>query len=153
MHRSLDSQLKAQRAPLKEALIELVRIPSVCDEGAGGFPFGPAVDRALRKALEIAAGVGFRVHYGEGGYYGYAEVGDGPEMLGILGHLDVVPPGNPGDWASHPFGPVERDGMLFGRGTQDDKGPTLAALFAVKALLDAGVTFNKRVRFIFGTDE
>ncbi len=153
MHRSLDSQLKAQRAPLKEALIELVRIPSVCDEGAGGFPFGPAVDRALRKALEIAAGVGFRVHYGEGGYYGYAEVGDGPEMLGILGHLDVVPPGNPEDWASHPFGPVERDGMLFGRGTQDDKGPTLAALFAVKALLDAGVTFNKRVRFIFGTDE
>lgn len=153
MHRSLDSQLKAQRAPLKEALIELVRIPSVCDEGAGGVPFGPAVDRALRKALEIAGGLGFRVHYGEGGYYGYAEVGDGPEMLGILGHLDVVPPGNLEDWASHPFDPVERDGMLFGRGTQDDKGPTLAALFAVKALMDAGVTFNRRVRFIFGTDE
>ena len=44
-------------------------------------------------------------------------------------------------------------GMLYGRGTQDDKGPLLAALFAVKALMDAGVKFNKRVRFIFGTDE
>ena len=43
--------------------------------------------------------------------------------------------------------------MLYGRGTQDDKGPLLAALFAVKALMDAGVKFNKRVRFIFGTDE
>ena len=43
--------------------------------------------------------------------------------------------------------------MLYGRGTQDDKGPLLATLFAVKALLDAGVKFNKRVRFIFGTDE
>ncbi|PWB51162.1 MAG: hypothetical protein C3F13_14980, partial [Anaerolineales bacterium] len=36
---------------------------------------------------------------------------------------------------------------------QDDKGPLLAALFAVKALLDAGVKLNKRVRFIFGADE
>jgi predicted dipeptidase len=43
--------------------------------------------------------------------------------------------------------------MLYGRGTQDDKGPLLASLFAVKALMDAGARFNKRVRFIFGTDE
>lgn len=153
MFSSLDIHLKAQREPLKNALAELVRIPSVCDEGAEGFPFGPAVDRALREALEIADGLGFRVHYGEGGYYGYAEVGEGPEMLGILGHLDVVPAGNLDDWASHPFEPVEREGLLYGRGTQDDKGPTLAALFAIKALMDAGVTFNRRVRFIFGTDE
>ncbi len=153
MLKSLGPQLEAQSASLKEALVELVRIPSGCDENAAGFPFGPNIDRALRKALEIAAGLGFRIHYGEGGYYGYAEIGEGPEMLGILGHLDVVPAGNVEDWASDPFDPIERDGMLYGRGTQDDKGPLLAALFAVKALLDAGVTFNKRVRFIFGTDE
>ena len=74
-------------------------------------------------------------------------------MLGILGHLDVVPPGKLEDWERDPFDPVEKDGMLYGRGTQDDKGPLLASLFAVKALMDAGVKFNKRVRFIFGTDE
>jgi succinyl-diaminopimelate desuccinylase len=43
--------------------------------------------------------------------------------------------------------------MLYGRGAQDDKGPMLAALFAAKGLIDAGVVFDKRVRFIFGTDE
>ncbi len=74
-------------------------------------------------------------------------------MLGILGHLDVVPPGKLEDWEHDPFDPFEKDGMLYGRGTQDDKGPLLASLFAVKALMDAGVKFNKRVRFIFGTDE
>lgn len=153
MHPLPGSHLKAQHAPLKEALVELVRIPSVCDEGAEGYPFGPAVDCALRKALEIAGRLGFRVHYGDGGYYGYAEVGEGRELIGILGHLDVVPAGNLEDWAFAPFDPVEHNGMLFGRGTQDDKGPLLAALFGVKALLDAGVGFNKRVRFIFGTDE
>ena len=73
--------------------------------------------------------------------------------MGILGHLDVVPPGNLNDWDHDPFDPIESDGMLYGRGTQDDKGPMLAALFAVKALLDAGVKFNRRIRFIFGTDE
>jgi succinyl-diaminopimelate desuccinylase len=149
----LSPHLEAQQASLKAALIELVRIPSVCNEGDGRCPFGAAVDQALRKALQIASDLGFRTHYGDGGYYGYAEVGEGAEMVGVLGHLDVVPPGNLEDWERDPFDPAEADGMLYGRGTQDDKGPLLAALFAVKALLDAGVKFNKRVRFIFGTDE
>jgi succinyl-diaminopimelate desuccinylase len=153
MLKNIGFHLAAQQEPLKAALIELVRIPSVCDEGDGGYPFGEAVDQALRKALQIAGELGFRTRYGEGGYYGYAEVGEGEEMLGILGHMDVVPPGKLGDWERDPFDPVEMDGMLFGRGAQDDKGPVLAALFAVKALMDAGVKFNKRVRFIFGTDE
>jgi predicted dipeptidase len=150
---SLSPHLAAQHAPLKAALSDLVSIPSVCAEGEGGYPFGAAVDQALRATLRIAGELGFRTHYGEGGYYGYAEVGSGTEMLGVLGHLDVVPPGNLADWDRDPFDPVEMDGLLYGRGTQDDKGPLLAALFAVKALMDAGVEFNKRVRFIFGTDE
>jgi acetylornithine deacetylase/succinyl-diaminopimelate desuccinylase-like protein len=143
------NHLEAQHAPLKTALIELVRLPSVCDEGAGGYPFGAAIDQALRQALRIAGDLGFKTHYGDGGYYGYAEIGAGAEMLGILGHLDVVPPGKLEDWANDPFDPVEKDGMLYGRGTQDDKGPMMAALYAVKALMQAGVKFNKRVRFIF----
>ena len=150
---NLSEHLAAQHAPLKAALSELVRIPSVCAEGADGYPFGAAVDQALRKALQIAGDLGFRTHYGDGGYYGYAEIGEGAEMVGVLGHLDVVPPGKLEDWQAGPFDPVEVEGMLYGRGTQDDKGPLLAALFAVKALMDAGVKFNKRVRFIFGTDE
>jgi len=153
MHATLDHHLEAQQTPLKRALIELVRIPSVCDEGGGGYPFGEAIDQALRRALQIAGDLGFQTRYGDGGYYGYAEVGDGAEMLGILGHLDVVPAGSLGDWTTNPFEPVERDGMLHGRGTQDDKGPLLATLFAVRALMDAGVKFNRRVRFIFGADE
>jgi predicted dipeptidase len=150
---SLSPHLAAQHAPLKAALSELVRVPSVCAEGEGGYPFGAGVDQALRVTLRIAGDLGFRTYYGDGGYYGYAEIGEGVELLGVLGHLDVVPPGKLADWAHDPFEPVEADGLLYGRGTQDDKGPLLAALFAVKALLDAGAKFNKRVRFIFGTDE
>ena len=149
----LTPYLEPQQEPLKRTLAELVRVPSVCEEGAVGTPFGEAIDQALRRTLHIAAELGFRTHYGDEGYYGFAEIGEGQEMLGILGHLDVVPPGKLEAWEYGPFEPVEKDGMLYGRGTQDDKGPLLASLFAVKALMDAGVRFNKRVRFIFGTDE
>jgi len=150
---NIDSHLAAQQEPLKKTLVELVRIPSVCDEGAGGYPFGEPIDRALHKTLQVAGELGFRTKYGDGGYYGFAEVGEGAEMLGILGHVDVMPPGKLADWDLAPFDPLEKDGMIYGRGTQDDKGPVVAALYAVKALMDAGVKFNKRVRFIFGTDE
>jgi succinyl-diaminopimelate desuccinylase len=153
MRAAIAAHLEAQREPMKAALVELVRIPSVCDEGGGGTPFGTAVDQALRRVLQIAGELGYRTQYGEDGYYGYAEIGTGEEMVGILGHIDVVPPGKLEDWNRPPFEPVEDDGMLYGRGAQDDKGPICACLFAVKALADAGVQLHKRVRFIFGTDE
>ena len=57
------------------------------------------------------------------------------------------------DWKSDPFTVNYRDGKAYGRGVQDDKGPTLTAVYAVKALLDEGFTPNYRLRFIFGTDE
>ncbi len=128
MQENLTSHLAAQQEPLKKALIELVRIPSVCDESPAGTPFGEAIDQALRKALQVAGDLGFKTHYGDG-YYGYAEVGEGKEMLGILGHLDVVPPGKLSDWERDPFDPVEMDGMIYGRGTQDDKGPLAGFAF------------------------
>jgi succinyl-diaminopimelate desuccinylase len=153
MRANFTQYLEAQRTPMKEAVIELVRIPSITADANGDYPFGEAIDQALRKELEIAEGLGFRTRYGAGGYYGIAEIGEGEELLGVVGHLDVVEPGRLEDWDNGPFDPLEKDGYLYGRGTQDDKGPLAAALFAVKALMDAGVKFNKRVRFIFGTDE
>ena len=68
----------------------------------------------MRTALQIAGDLGFRTHYGDGGYYGYAEIGDGGKLVGILGHLDVVPAGKLEGWDHRPFEPVEVDGMLYG---------------------------------------
>ena len=57
------------------------------------------------------------------------------------------------DWTSHPFKPEIRDGKIFARGSLDDKGPTMAAYYAVKLLDKLGVKWNKRVRVIIGSDE
>ena len=136
-----------------ETLSELVSYPSVLNEGENGTPFGQAIQDVLEATLRLCQSLGFSTYLDPEGYYGYAEVGEGEESLAILCHLDVVPAGDLSKWQTKPFEAVLKDGYIYGRGTQDDKGPTAAALYAVKALIDAGLQFKRRVRFIFGTDE
>ena len=135
------------------SLKTLISHPSVLNEGENGTPFGQAIQDVLEKTLEICRGLGLTTYLDPKGYYGYAEIGQGAELLAVLCHLDVVPSGDEADWQTPPFEATIKDGWIFGRGVQDDKGPSMAALYAVKSLLDSGVTFKKRVRFIFGTDE
>ena len=135
------------------SLKTLISYPSVLNEGENGTPFGQAIQDVLEKTLEIAQEMGFQTYLDPEGYYGYAEIGQGEELLAVLCHLDVVPAGDLEDWQTPPFEATLKDGWMIGRGVQDDKGPSLAALYAVKSLLDQGVVFTKRLRFIFGTDE
>ena len=136
-----------------ESLKTIVSYPSVLNEGESGTPFGQSIQNVLEKMLEITRSLGFKTYIDPQGYYGYADIGQGAELLAVLCHLDVVPAGDLSDWEPPPFEATIKDGWIHGRGVQDDKGPSLAALYAVKALMDAGVTFNKRIRFIYGTDE
>lgn len=145
--------MEKYRNDIVDTICELVRIPSVCDEESEKYLFGEEIDRCLDKALEIFDGLGFRTFKAADGAYGYAEIGEGEEMLGVLGHLDVVEANMKDGWKHNPFEPVVADGFISGRGTQDDKGPIVAAAYALKSVLDEGYKLNKRVRFIFGLDE
>lgn len=136
----------------QEDLSRLIAYDSVLDE-KGAKPFGEGIQAALEEMLAIAEKLGFATTVDPEGYYGYAEIGEGEDLFGVLGHIDVVPVGDLDNWDSHPFELTEKDGRLYGRGTSDDKGPMLASMYALKALLDAGYELNQRVRFIVGTDE
>lgn len=131
----------------------LINIPSVYTEDETPHPFGKHIDDALKTMLGIAEKIGFTTYYDPEGYYGYADYGTGDEMIGILGHLDVVPSGDLKEWKTNPFELTIIEDKAFGRGVQDDKGPTLAAMYGVKAVIDSGEAINKKIRFIFGTDE
>jgi predicted dipeptidase len=129
---------------------ELVMIKSVNDEPKTGAPFGEGPAQALDKALEIARGLGFNTTNLDG-YIGYAEYGQGTDYVGVLAHVDVVAEGN--GWKYPPFGAEIHDGKMYGRGTIDDKGPAMAAIYALKAVRDSKLPLTKRVRVIFGSDE
>lgn len=138
----------------KEDLAKLVSFNSKYMPADGeGAPLGKNIHHALKAAVAIADGMGMKTFIDPEGYYGYAEIGGGKEMLGVLGHLDVVPADDKENWDSDPFQMTEKDGYLIGRGVEDDKGPLLASLYSVKLLMDNGAKFNKRIRFIFCTDE
>lgn len=129
---------------------KFIKIKSVQGKPEQGMPFGRGPHEALKYVLDLGAGIGFNVKNIDG-YAGHLEYGDGDETLGILIHVDVVPDGD--GWTYPPFEGVIHDGKLFGRGALDDKGPTIAVLYALKAVREAGVKLSKRVRVIFGADE
>lgn len=135
------------------ALGRMIAQPSYNTDAAPNAPFGTGIRLALDEILKIAKELGYQTYVDPEGYYGYAEIGSGDKIFGLVCHVDVVPAGDLAAWNTNPFELVQKDGALFGRGTQDDKGPTIATMFTLKALLDQGMTFNKKVRFIFGTDE
>ena len=114
-------------------------------------PFGSGPREALDLILSFGKRDGYKTKLVEN-KAGHIEVGQGEELFGILGHVDVVPVVE-ADWTSHPFKPEIRDGKIFARGSLDDKGPTMAAYYAVKLLDKLGVKWNKRVRVIIGSDE
>jgi len=131
-------------------LQDMVRIRSVEGTPEEGKPFGDGVHQVLNLALETASELGFRT-VNHDGMIGYAEYGSGKEMVAVLGHLDIVPEGK--GWTYPPFGAEIHDGKMFGRGTIDDKGPTIAALWALKILSDEDHRLSRRIRIIFGTNE
>ena len=115
-----------------------------------GAPFGPDVRKMLDTALEDAKKLGFDVKDVDG-YAMRAGVGSGEKTMGILCHLDVVPEGD--GWTYPPYGGVVDGNRLYGRGSVDDKGSAVACLYAVKAIMDAGIPFKHGVQLIFGCDE
>ncbi len=142
----------ADMAPvLVEAICRLVSIDSVEGEPSPGAPFGPGPAAALNEALKLAEEWGLTTINHEG-YVGTADLNDGEDALHILGHLDVVAPGE-GWTVTTPYSPKLVDGLLYGRGTDDDKGPVVASLLAMKAVKDLGVPLKRNCRMIMGTNE
>ena len=141
-----------QKAAVK-TLERLISVPSYNQPAEEGAPFGKGIRNALDEMMKICDELGFKTYEDPDGYYGYAEVGSGDKIFGVICHLDTVPAGDLGKWKHNPFKGTVINDAVYGRGSQDDKGPGIAALYAVKALMDQGYHFNQRIRFIYGTDE
>lgn len=147
----IDEYIESHAAEMEEVLADLVSVPSVKGKAENGMPFGAEPAKALSKMLGYCEKYGFYTKNHEN-YVGTADLEAGKEpALGILCHLDVVPAGE--GWSSDPFKMERRDGVFYGRGVIDDKGPAVATLFALRAVKELSLPIRENVRFIFGTDE
>lgn len=130
----------------------ILQIPSVRneEEATEDAPFGVEVKKALDYMLQLGKRDGFTIK-NTGNVAGHIEMGEGEGLIGVLGHVDVVPVGE--NWSVEPFSGTVKDGKIISRGAIDDKGPTLAAYYGMKIVKELNLPLQKRVRLIIGTDE
>ena len=156
MNQMLDEKivayLEAHRQDMVADVRELVNIHSEDDKehAAPGAPFGPGVAKCLEAALAQCERAGMTTRNFDG-YAGDATWGEGEGSVAVLTHLDTVPLGD--GWTRDPLGCEQEGDLLYGRGTNDDKGPGISGLWAVKALMDAGYQPKRPLRLIYGCCE
>lgn len=149
--KEIEQYIDSHRQEMLEDICTLCRINSEKMPYTEGKPYGEGAFEALVVSLNMAEKYGFSVKNYDN-YVGTADLNDGESWLDILAHLDVVPAGE--GWVeTEPFEPLEKDGRLYGRGTADDKGPAVAAMYAMRAVKELGIPLTKNVRLILGTDE
>lgn len=145
-------EVQKHKEDLLSDLFELLKVRSILGTDISDeTPVGSGPKEALELFLSFGKRDGYETKLVDN-IAGHIEIGEGEDLFGILGHVDVVPV-NESEWTTPPFEPSVRDGKIFARGVLDDKGPTLAGYYAVKLLDKLGVKWKKRVRVIIGSDE
>lgn len=137
---------------LLDRLEKLVSINSEQGKEEVDAPFGQGPKKALETALKMLQEDGLKT-VNLDNYIGYGEMGEGEQLIAIVGHLDVVPARMEDGWNTDPYTMVEKDGIVYGRGVSDDKGGVVASMIALKIIKDMGIPVNKRIRLIMGCNE
>ena len=148
---AIDKYFDANWFPMMKDIARIVSINSEKMPAEEGMPFGRGPYEALQEFFELAKEHGFEPKNYDN-YVGAIDLNDKEKQLDILAHLDVVPAGE-GWTVCDPFEPVIKDGRIYGRGTADDKGPAIVAMYAMKCVRDLGIELTKNARLIVGTDE
>lgn len=148
-----NNYLLANKNDFLKELNSLIKIKSFLTENSN-YPTNEQ-KQALEYLSDLGKSQGMKTFVEKDGHYGYLEIGEGKELIGILSHVDVVPPGDLSKWSSNPFEltvkKIDNQELLIGRGIADDKGPTMLAFYLLKKLQQNKLT--KRIRLIVGTDE
>ena len=145
--------IEANKERFLNELFDLIRIPSVSAE-AGRKPDMRRCAEYLAAALAEAGADRAEVMPTEGNPVVYAEKIVSPKARTVLiyGHYDVMPVDPRGEWCSDPFEPVVRDGRIWGRGADDDKGQLWMHAKAFEAMCATG-TLPCNVKFMLEGEE
>lgn len=149
--KQIEEYFEKNKEQILNDICDQIRIKSDRGEAKENMPYGEGPAKALEAALKLAESMGFKTKNYDN-YVGTVDFSDKEKGLDILAHLDVVPAGD--EWTvTQPYEPVIKDGKIYGRGSSDDKGPAIVALYALKAVKDMNIPLSKNVRLILGTDE
>src|SRR5213078_2828644 len=144
--KSLLSFAKRERGPFENALKEFVEIPTVSSEPERRADIARCADRAASLIREHGGTAEVLQTAGNPLVHGTFTAAVGAPSVTVYNHLDVQPASRESEpWNTDPFIFTTSGDRYFGRGTTDDKGPALTALWGIKAAREAGVRANLHV--------
>lgn len=150
LEQRIDAWIAEHQKELLTDIELLVSCPSISKENGGQRVYGADCAKALETMLALGEEYGFQTENAD--YYcGVITYGDQPKSIGLWGHLDVVPEGN--DWIYPPYACTRKGDFLIGRGVQDNKGPTIAGLYAMRCIRDLGLPMTHSIQQIVGCAE
>lgn len=124
----------------------IIKIPSVSNNTSD-------VRECLDFVLALGKKYGFNTYKTKKSDVGVIEYGEGNETVGILVHVDVVNHGDMEKWEKDPYSGFVDNENIWGRGSMDDKGPLIASLYAMRSIKELGISINKKIQLIIGTQE
>lgn len=137
-----------------ETFIEFLKFPSISSEAE----FAPHVNACADWLKEKMDGLGFQTEQWEtiGHPVLYGEnlsAGEGKPTLLIYNHYDVQPVDPLELWESPPFEPTVRDGQVFARGAQDNKGQCFYVMQALRLLMEKDGKFPINIKWLIEGEE
>lgn len=148
--KALAAWAASEREHFEETLKQLVEIPSVSSEPERAKDVRRCADAAAQLVRDFGGDAKILKTDGHPIVHGRFRASRNAPTLTIYNHLDVQPASRETEpWDTDPFVFTKKGDRYFGRGTTDDKGPALSALWGVKAAREAGVPLNINVLWEF----
>lgn len=153
LYQKIDRWIDDHSEEIIRDICRVVSIKSVSTPGEGGYPYGTGCKKVLDEMLKMGEEYGFKSHNYEDRVGAlWLEEPEGRETIGFWGHLDVVPEGS--DWImTEPYKPVVKDQWLIGRGTADNKGPTVGTMHLMRCFKELGIRPGHALKLFLGCDE
>ena len=150
LKQKIDNWFKQNEDEFINDLSKLIAINSVEGPAEEGMPYGKESRAVLEAAKIMMEKNGCVVETFEDIVIS-SDFGNSEPLVGVLAHLDIVAAGE--GWDTDPFTLTEKDGKLFGRGVMDNKGPSVAAMYAMYCARELFPNLTHGYRIILGSGE
>jgi len=150
MYERIDAWFKVNKDDMIGDLGKLIEIKSVRGKSEKNAPYGIESRKALSLAQSMLEKRGFKMKLFEEMMI-TADYGPTPPLMGILAHLDIVAAGE--GWDTDPFEMTLKNNIIYGRGVVDNKGPAIAAMYAMYCVRDICPELNQGFQIILGSGE
>ncbi len=148
----IDEWIKENKEEIISEWIRLCKIPAIKGEAKENTPYGEACAKELEECTKMFEKRGYdaEIYWDDG--YSLVEWGKGEKTIGLFAHSDVVPAGE--GWIfTQPFDPIVKDGVLIGRGVQDNKSGIMASLCAMEIVKKYNIPIKSRLQLFIGSNE